>query len=63
MAEQITVEVMKGGVAQVGPIGAYGAVPPDARPAVAGARGGNAALAALLTALASLGLITDSTTA
>jgi hypothetical protein len=33
------------------------------RPTVTGSRGGNAALASLLTALASLGLITDSTTA
>jgi hypothetical protein len=34
-----------------------------ARPAVTGSRGGNAALASLLTALANLGLLTDSTTA
>jgi hypothetical protein len=34
-----------------------------ARPTVTGSRGGNAALASLLTALASLGLLTDSTTA
>lgn len=34
-----------------------------ARPTVSGSRGGNAALASLLTALATLGLITDSTTA
>jgi dipeptidyl aminopeptidase/acylaminoacyl peptidase len=34
-----------------------------ARPIVSGSRGGNAALASLLTALATLGLITDSTTA
>jgi hypothetical protein len=33
------------------------------RPAVTGSRGGNAALASLLSALASLGLITDSTSA
>ena len=33
------------------------------RPAVTGSRGGNAALASLLTALASYGLVTDSTTA
>lgn len=32
------------------------------KPTITGSRGGNAALAALLTALASLGLITDSTT-
>lgn len=34
-----------------------------ARPTVTGSRGGNAALASLLTALANLGLVTDSTTA
>lgn len=34
-----------------------------AKPAVTGSRGGNAALASLLTQLANLGLITDSTTA
>jgi hypothetical protein len=34
-----------------------------AKPTVTGSRGGNAALASLLTALASLGLITDSSTA
>lgn len=33
------------------------------KPAITGSRGGNAALASLLTALAGLGLITDSTTA
>jgi len=33
------------------------------KPTVTGSRGGNAALASLLTALANLGLITDSTTA
>jgi hypothetical protein len=35
----------------------------QAKPAVTGSRGGNAALASLLTALATLGLITDSSTA
>ena len=35
---------------------------PAAKPAVTGAKGGNAALASLLTELASLGLITDSST-
>ncbi len=38
-------------------------VAPIARPDVTGSRGGNAALASLLTALDSLGAITDSTTA
>lgn len=36
---------------------------PIAKPTVTGSRGGNAALASLLTALASYGLITDSSTA
>lgn len=39
----------------------YGAAP-TAKPTVAGSKGGNAALASLLTALATLGLLTDSTT-
>lgn len=36
---------------------------PAAKPSITGSRGGNAALASLLTQLATLGLITDSTTA
>jgi hypothetical protein len=44
-----------------GEIGFFG-VTPTAKPTVSGSRGGNAALASLLTALANLGLITDSTT-
>ena len=43
--------------------GFFGATPPAAKPAVAGSRGGNAALASLLTALAAYGLITDSSSA
>ncbi len=39
------------------------ATTPAAKPTVSGSRGGNAALASLLTGLAGLGLITDSTTA
>ncbi len=35
---------------------------PAAKPVVTGSRGGNAALASLITALATLGLVTDSTT-
>ncbi len=42
-------------------IGFLGATP-VARPTVSGSRGGNAALASLITALANLGLVTDSTT-
>lgn len=41
-------------------LGFYGTAP-IVKPAPAGSRGGNAALASLLTALANLGLITDST--
>ena len=63
MAEQTTSKVVKGGTAQVGPFGAFGSTPPDTKPAVTGAKGGNAALASLLTALVALGLVTDSTTA
>lgn len=44
-------------------IGAWGATPPTSKPSVTGSRGGNAALASLITALASYGLIIDSTTA
>lgn len=41
----------------------FNAAAPVAKPAVTGSRGGNAALASLITALANLGLITDSTSA
>ena len=43
-------------------LGFYGTTP-AAKPTISGSRGGNAALASLLTQLAGLGLITDSTTA
>jgi hypothetical protein len=43
-------------------LGFYGATP-AAKPAVTGAKGGNAALGSLLTALAGLGLLTDSSSA
>ncbi len=42
---------------------AFNGSPPIAKPSITGSRGGNAALAALLTQLAAYGLITDSTTA
>jgi hypothetical protein len=45
-----------------GNVGFYG-TGAQAKPAVTGSRGGNAALASLLTQLAALGLITDSTSA
>jgi hypothetical protein len=43
-------------------VGFYGAAPAS-KPTVTGSRGGNAALASLLSALATLGLITDGTSA
>lgn len=43
-----------------GGIGFYGTTPVTTKPTVSGSRGSNAALASLLTALASLGLVTDS---
>lgn len=48
----------------VGDVVTHVGVPiPSTLPVVTGSRGGNAALASLLTALAGLGLITNSTTA
>jgi hypothetical protein len=44
-------------------LGLWGANPPGAKPVVSGAKGGNAALASLLTALAAYGLVTDNSTA
>jgi len=40
----------------------FGGTAPVAKPTVTGSRGANAALASLLTALASYGLLTDSST-
>jgi hypothetical protein len=54
--------VFKSNVKVMGNAGFYG-TEPVAKPTVTGSRGGNAALASLLTALASQGLVTDSTTA
>lgn len=54
--------VVKFRVAKDGALGFNGSAA-IAKPAVTGSRGGNAALASLLTALASYGLITDSSTA
>jgi hypothetical protein len=42
-------------------LGAFGATPVTARPTVTGAKGGNAALTSLMTALSAYGLVTDST--
>lgn len=44
-------------------IGFFNTAPVGVKPTITGSRAGNAALASLLTSLASLGLITDSTTA
>jgi hypothetical protein len=44
-------------------LGVFGATPPTTRPTVTGSRGGNAALASLLSALAATGIIADGTTA
>lgn len=49
-------------LAIVGNVGFYGTFP-AAKPTITGSRGGNAALADLLTKLATLGLITDSSSA
>jgi hypothetical protein len=51
-----------GAVTLSGALGVNGSAPP-AKPTVTGSRAANAALASLLTALASYGLVTDSTTA
>lgn len=45
-----------------GGFGFFGATPPTTQPVVTGSRGGNAALASLLTALAATGIIVDGTT-
>ena len=50
-----------GALAVGGGVGFNGTAP-GATPAVTGSRGGNEALASLLTALAGMGLITDGTT-
>jgi len=50
------------GAGSAAALGFFG-VAPATRPDVTGSRGGNAALASLLTALATLGLITDSSSA
>jgi hypothetical protein len=54
--------VVPGKTQLAGQVGFYGATP-AAKLAITGSRGGNAALADLLTKLATLGLITDNTTA
>jgi hypothetical protein len=51
------------GVALPAGIGVHGAAASPAKPAVTGAKGGNVALASLLTVLAAYGFLTDSSTA
>lgn len=56
-----TMFTLAGGVGSTGGIGFYGATP-VAKQTITGSRGSNAALADLLTKLANMGVITDSTT-
>jgi hypothetical protein len=56
------VSITSGGTEFFGNVG-FNSTAPISKPTVSGSRGGNAALASLLTALANYGLITDSTTA
>ena len=44
-------------------LGVWGAAGPGAKPNMTGAKGGNAAVASILAALAAYGLVTDSSTA
>lgn len=54
--------LLQGSLQVQGNVG-FNGVAAQVKPAITGSRGGNAALASLLTALAAYGLITDSTTA
>lgn len=56
-------ELTSTGLAHLGSTLGFYAATPVTKPTVSGSRGGNAALASLLTALATLGLITDGTSA
>jgi parallel beta-helix repeat protein len=59
----LSIKRSTGAVTHSSGISAFGATPPTTKPVVSGAKGSNAALASLLTALAAAGFITDSTTA
>lgn len=61
-ADAVTIGASGGSVKVVGNVGFYNTTP-VAKPTVSGSRSANAALASLLTALASQGLITDSSSA
>ena len=54
---------LSGGLSVTGGLIGFNGSSPVAKPTITGSRGGNAALASLLMALASYGLVTDSTTA
>jgi hypothetical protein len=56
-----SLHLINGNLEVGGEVGFYGTAP-IAKPTVTGSKGGNAALASLMSALASLGLVTDSTT-
>ncbi len=56
----LTITRATGAVKLANGISLWNETPPASKPVVTGSRGGNAALASLLTALASYGLITDS---
>jgi hypothetical protein len=62
-AAQIVFSVSSNGNATFANSCAFFGASPPAKPTVTGSRAGNAALTSLLTALASYGLVTDSTTA
>ena len=59
----VTITGPSGAITTIGGIGVFSSTAPAAKPAVIGSRSANAALASLLTALASYGLVTDSSTA
>lgn len=54
---------VRGNISAAGGVGAFDVNPPTTRPSVTGSRADGSALQSLLTALASFGFITDSTTA
>lgn len=55
--------IVGGSLLTTSQIGVWGSAGPGAKPTVSGAKGGNAALGSLMTAIVSYGLVTDSTTA
>lgn len=61
--DSVTIVAKTGAMTLLGGIGVFGTTAVAAKPTVSGAKGSNAALGSLLTALVSYGLVTDSTTA